>query len=89
MSTASDFKEIARSATAIHEVMGRSGASYVIFWFDDGSVCAAQKLPSGRSAVACLVFSETKRCLDDCGVDDFSGNTYRKGWELLRRIRES
>jgi hypothetical protein len=86
---ASDFKEIARSARAIYEAVGASGASYVIFWFDDGSVCAGQRLPSGNKAAGRLEFGETKHCLDDCGVDDFPGTTYQKGWELLRRLEDS
>lgn len=41
MSLASDFREAAKQAT-IYEVIGQSGASYVIFWFPDNSVCAAR-----------------------------------------------
>jgi hypothetical protein len=88
MSMASDFKDATRSARAIYEVVGQSGVSYVIFWFDDDSVCAAQKLPTDNKAAARLEFGTTKPCLDDCGVDDFSGTTYQKGTELLRRIKE-
>jgi hypothetical protein len=87
MSSASDFRTMARSATA-YEVLGQSGASYVIFWFDDGSVCAARKLPSGNIAAARLEFGETKSCLDDCGVAGFSGTTYQKGTELLKRLEQ-
>jgi len=86
MSLASDFKETARSAEAIYEVVAQSGS--IIFWFDDGSVCAAQRLPSGNKAAACLEFGTTKPRLNDCGVDDFSGATYQKGSELLRRIED-
>lgn len=89
MSTASNFKEKAQAAKAIYEVLGRSGASYIIFWFDDGSVCAAQKAPSGNRAGACIEFSATKPALDDCGVADFEGTTYQKGAELLRRLEQS
>ena len=89
MSVASDFKETARSARAIYELVGHSGVGYVVFWFEDGSVCAAQKLYSDNRAAAGLEFGETKRCLDDCGVSDFAGTTYQKGWELLRRIQDS
>jgi hypothetical protein len=83
---ASDFKEAARSAAAMYEVVGQSGASYVIFWFDDGSVCTAQKRPTDNKAAARLEFGATKPCLDDCGVDDFTGSTYQKSSELLKRI---
>jgi len=89
MSLASDFKKDARSATAIYEMVGHSGASYVIFWFDDGSVCAAQKLPTDNKTAARLEFGATKPCLDDCGVDDVAGTTYQKGTELLRRLEKS
>lgn len=85
MSYASDFKTLARSSTA-YEVMGASGTSYVLFWFNDGSVCAARKLPSGNKAVARLVFGDTKPCLNDCGMVDSPGTTYQKGTELFRRL---
>ena len=86
MSQASDVKEMASDAT-IYEVTGESGAVYVIFWFPDGSVCAARRLPSpSNQASARLEFLETKECLDDCGVGDFEGTTYQKGRELLKRI---
>jgi len=86
MSSASDFRTLARAAT-IHEVIGSSGSSYVIFWFSDGSLCAARKLPSGNRAVARLDFGQTKPYLDDCGMAGYAGTTYQKGTELLRRIR--
>ena len=89
MSTASDFREKARSARAVYEVLGQSGASYLIFWFDDGSVCAARKVPSNNRAGARLEFSSTKPILDDCGVADFEGSTYQKGTELLKRLEQS
>ena len=89
MSLASDFKEAARSAEAIYEVIGQSGSTYIIFWFDDGSVCAAQRLPTENRAPARLKFGATKPCLDDCGVDDFPGTTYQKGTELLQRLEDS
>ena len=85
MSSASDFRTLARRATA-YEVIGASGSSYVVFWFSDGSVCAARKLPSGNRAVAKLEFRKTKPCLDDCGTADCPGTTYQKGTELLRRL---
>jgi hypothetical protein len=87
MSQASDFREAAQAVT-IYEVMGQSGASYVIFWFDDGSVCAARKLPTNNAAAARLEFGSVKPCLDDCGTSDFPGSTYQKGAELLRRLRQ-
>jgi hypothetical protein len=89
MSLASDFKEAARSAEAICDIVGQSGSTCVIFWLDDGSVCAAQKLPTNNGAAARLEFGATKPCLDDCGVDDFPGTTYQKGTELLQRIEDS
>ena len=85
MSGASDFKTLAHSCTA-YEAIGASGASYVVFRFADGSVCAARKLPSRNRAVARLLFGATKPCLDDCGTADFPGTTYQKGTELLRRL---
>lgn len=89
MSHASDVKDLAADAT-IYEVTGMSGALYVIFWFPDGSVCAARRLPSPNNrASARLEFLETKEVLDDCGVADFEGSTYQKGRELLRRIENS
>ena len=87
MSSASDFRNMAQTAR-IYEVLGQSGASYVIFWFDDGSVCAARKLPSGNKAAARLEFGATKPCLNDCGVEDFPGTTYQKGAELLKRLAQ-
>jgi hypothetical protein len=88
MSSASDFRVMAQTATA-YKVLGQSGASYVIFWFDDGSVCAARQLPSGNKAAARLEFGATKPCLDDCGTADFAGTTYQKGTELLKRLERS
>jgi hypothetical protein len=88
MSLASDFRETARAAT-IYEVMGQSGASYVIFWFNDGSVCVARKLPTDNAAMARLEFGAVKPCLDDCGTADFPGSTYQKGAELLRRLEQA
>lgn len=88
MSSASDFRTMTRGVTA-YEVLGQSGASYLVFWFGDGSVIAARKLPSGNKAVARLEFGATKPCLDDSGVADFPGTTYQKGTELLRRLRRS
>ncbi|MBE7553152.1 MAG: hypothetical protein HS126_18930 [Anaerolineales bacterium] len=85
MSLASDFRTSARTATA-YEVMGQSGASYIIFWFGDGSVCAARKLPSDNKAVARLEFGETKTCLKDCGIIDSGQTTYQMGAELLAQL---
>ena len=86
MSSSSDFRTSARGATA-YGIIGGSGSSYVVFWFSDGSVCAARKLPSGNRAVAKLEFGKTKPCLDDCGTADFVGTTYQKGTELLTQLR--
>jgi hypothetical protein len=85
MSLASEFREAAQAAT-IYEVMGQSGASYVIFWFDDSSVCAARKLPTDNKAVARLEFGETKICLKDCGIAYVGQTTYQMGAELLKRM---
>lgn len=85
MSMASDFRSLAQQGT-IYEVMGQSGKSHLIFWFPDGSVCAAQKVPTDNRAVAGLAFGATKPALDDCGVADYEGTTYQKGTELLRRL---
>lgn len=89
MSLGSDFKEKARQTKAIYELIGESGATYVIFWFEDGSVCAAQRVATQNRSVASLDFHvPIKNCLDDCGVADFEGTTYQKGTELLKRIQE-
>ena len=85
MSSASDFRERAQAAT-IYEVMGQSGASYVIFWFNDLSVCAARKLPTDNAAVARLEFGETKSCLNDCGIPYSGQTTYQMGTDLLKRL---
>lgn len=87
MSQASDFRTLAQAAKT-YDVLGESGANYLIFWFPDGSVCAARRLPSGNKAAARLAFdgASVKACLDDCGVADFAGTTYQKGTELLKRI---
>jgi hypothetical protein len=85
MSLASDSRSQAQAAT-IYEVLGESGATYLFFWFKDGSVCAARKLPSGNGASARWEFGATKPCLDDCGLADFAGTTYQKGTELLRQL---
>jgi hypothetical protein len=89
MSAASSFREKAQTAKAIYKVLGQSGASYIIFWFDDGSVCTANEVPSGNLAAARLKFGAVKPVLDDCGVADFEGATYQKGMELLRRLEQS
>jgi hypothetical protein len=89
MSKASEFKTKALHAKDIFEVIGRSGASYVFFWFTDGSVCSARRLPGENARVSArLEFEETMPCLDDCGTADYKGTTYEKGQELLRRIRK-
>jgi hypothetical protein len=85
MSLASEFRTTARTAT-IYEILGQSGASYVIFWFGDSSVCAARKLPTNNTAVARLEFGETKVCLKDCGIVDTGQTTYQMGTELLARL---
>lgn len=89
MSAASNFREKAQATKVIYQVLGHSGASYIIFWFDDGSVCAARPVPSGNLAAARLEFGATKPILDDCGVADFEGTTYQKGTELLKRLEQS
>jgi len=66
--------------------MGQSGASYIIFWFADGSVCAAKKLPTDNRAAARLDFGETKTCLKDCGITDTGQTTYQMGKELLDKL---
>jgi hypothetical protein len=89
MSSGSDFKEKARQAKAIYEMVGASGASYVIFWFKDRSVCAAKRAATDNRSAASLDFQvSTTHCLDDCGVSDFEGTTYQKGAELLSRLTE-
>jgi len=87
MSLASDFRNQAQAAT-VYEVLGESGATYLFFWFKDGSVCAARKHPSSTSASARWEFGATKPCLDDCGLENYPGTTYQKGAELLRRLQE-
>ena len=86
MSLASDFRSQAQAAT-IYEVLGKSGVTHLFFWFQDGSVCAARKEPSGNVASARWKFGATKPCLDDCGLEDYDGTTYQKGAELLRRLQ--
>ena len=90
MSQASDLGEIAKTAKAVYELIGASGASYVIFWFPDHSVIAARRLPSpNNQASAHFTFGvNTKDVLDDCGMSDFEGTTYQKGRELLKRIEQ-
>jgi hypothetical protein len=88
MSTSSDFKKKARQAKEIYELIGESGASYTVFWFEDGSVCGAKKIATEKRAAAKLDFGiSTKGCLDDCGMADFEGTTYQKGAELLARLQ--
>ncbi len=86
MSLASDFRKTAQDATAIYEVIGQSGASYVISWFVDGSVCAAQKIPTDNFAGARLHFGETKKCLKDCGIVEQGQTTYQMGKQLLAKL---
>ena len=89
MSNASEFNAAAAQARDIYEVIGESGATYVFFWFPDGSVTAARRVASDTSQVAATyVFGKnTKAALDDCGLADFEGTTYMKGSELLKRLR--
>lgn len=75
-----------RPAT-IYEIIGKSGTTYAVFWFKDGSVIAARKSPSGNMASARWAFGQTKPCLNDCRVADFAGTTYQKGKEVLRRLQ--
>lgn len=86
MSQASDFNALVDQAK-IYEMIGRSGATYVIFYFPaDQSVTAARRVPTGTRASARLEFGDVKPALDDCGVDDVEGTTYQKGAELIRRL---
>lgn len=83
MSQASDFKALADQAKT-YEMIGRSGAVYVIFYFPaDRSVTAARRLPTGTRASARFEFGDVKSALDDCGVDDLEGTTYQKGAVLI------
>lgn len=89
MSKASDFAEQAKEATKIYELIGKSGAVYLFFWFADGSVTAARRQPTtNRYASAEYLFAkDVKGALDDCGLKDFDGTTYQKGAELLKRLK--
>lgn len=88
MSQSSDFRELGRGATAIYEMVGDSGATYIFFWFEDHSICALKRLYEPTSGVAARwEFGAIKPGLDDCGLTDFEGTTYQKGRELLRRLR--
>jgi hypothetical protein len=89
MSKASDFAEQAKQATKIYELIGDSGATYVFFWFGDGSVTAARRKPTkNKDASAEYQFAkDVKGALDDCGLSDFDGTTYQKGAELLKRLK--
>ena len=84
MSQASDLKALANGE--IYEVMGKSGASYVIFFFRDASVCALRKKSTSSAAAAQLEFTNAKSCLDDCGMEELEGTTYQKGRELLKKL---
>ena len=90
MSQASKFGEQAKNANAIYEMVGNSGASYIFFWFSDGSIIAARRLPAdqGQAAAQFVFGKNTKKALDDCGLSNFNGTTYQKGQELLKRIQD-
>jgi hypothetical protein len=87
MSSASELRTLLETAT-IYEVVGYSDRNYLIFWFKDGSVCAARKRRSDSKAAARIELGVTKAFLDDCGVAEFRGTTYQKGTELLRQLQE-
>lgn len=89
MSQASTLAEQAKQATNIYELIGNSGATYIFFWFVDGSVTVARRKPTNnKGASAEYQFAKNvKAALDDCGLQDFEGTTYQKGAELLRRLK--
>ena len=89
MSHASEFGDAAKQAKAIYEVVGKSGASYVFFWFSDHSIIASRRLPSQNNlASARFVFGDnTMDALNDCGMTDTEGTTYQKGRALLKRLQ--
>ena len=91
MSQASDFANQAKNATSIYEVIGESGATYVFYWFGDGSITVARRqATSNQQASAEFLFGKNvKGALDDCGLRKFDGTTYQKGAELLKRLNQS
>lgn len=87
MSSRSEFKDNARQAKVIYELIDESESIYFVFWFNDGFVCAAKKTSTSNKAAASLDFQvSTKDCLNDCGVGNFEGTTYQKGAEFLERL---
>ncbi|MEI7988574.1 MAG: hypothetical protein WCI88_06015 [Chloroflexota bacterium] len=86
MSAASDFWNTAQKAT-VYEVIGKSGVTYVIFWFFDGSVCAAHRVTSKNKASARWEFGPIEQCLKDCGMADVVGNNEKGAWELLSKLQ--
>lgn len=87
MSQSSEFEIVAKTAKG-YEVMGKSGRSYVFFFFPDNSVCAARKVPTQSRAVARLDFNIlTKTAIHDCGIE-FQGATYQEGRVLLKQLEE-
>ncbi len=89
MSKASDFKQKAKDAVEIYEMIGESGATYIFFWFSDHSITVARRKPAtSNEAAAEYVFGQNaKDALDDCGMRNIDGTTYQKGSELLKRIK--
>lgn len=89
MSQSSDFRDAAETAQAVYEVIGKSGRTYVFFFFPDGSVCAAQREASRNGASAKLNFEvKIKPALRDCGVVAF-GATYQESKLLLNQLAKA
>jgi len=85
MSQSSDFENVAKT-TKTYEVIGKSGRSYIFFFFSDNSVCAAKKVASFNRAAARLDFNiATKNAIHDCGID-IGGATYQEGRALLKQL---
>lgn len=85
MSQSSDF-ETAVSVAKAYEAIGKSGASYVFFFFPDNSICAAKKVPTHNRAGARLDFSiTTKAAIQDCATG-LQGTTYQQGRKLLKQL---
>lgn len=88
MAQAPEFRDMAKQAS-IYEMIGQSGRTYVIFFFPDGSVCAARRVAAGNQASARLDFTgvDVKKALVDCGATDACGtHTYQRGRDLLNRL---
>ena len=85
MSYASELKNYLELATC-YEAIGQSGATYLFFFFKDGSVCAMKKTATDNKAAAQWVLDQAKPCLRDCGITGYGETTYQKGQELLRRF---